>query len=282
MGKFAALAKALQAEGLVRPGGFHEPLLAEYEQVCLAHDPAYVQAVFDASLPADQARRIGLPITPEVAKRARAATGGTLMAARLALTEAIACNTAGGSHHADHAGGAGFCVFNDVAVAAQVLLDEGKIKSALIIDLDVHQGDGTARIFASEPRVFTFSMHAAKNFPSRKAVSDLDIALADDTEDEAYLGQLAAVLPDLVRRLKPDLVFYIAGVDPHADDRLGRLKLTDQGLAAREALVLETVLSRGVALAGVLGGGYDKDPEVLAQRHLLLHRAASQALARWR
>jgi acetoin utilization deacetylase AcuC-like enzyme len=173
-------------------------------------------------------------------------------------------------------------VFNDVAVAAEVLLAEGKIKSALIIDLDVHQGDGTARIFANEPRVFTFSMHAAKNFPSRKAVSDLDIALADGTGDEAYLDQLEAVLPDLVRRLKPDLVFYIAGVDPHADDRLGRLKLTDQGLAMREALVLETVLSRGVALAGVLGGGYDKEPEVLAQRHLLLHRAANQAHARWR
>jgi len=282
MGKFAALAKALQAEGLVRPGGLHEPSLAEFDQVCLAHDPAYVQAVFDANLPADQARRIGLPITPEVALRARAATGGTLLTAKLALTEAIACNTAGGSHHADYGGGAGFCVFNDVAVAAEVLLAEGKIKSALIIDLDVHQGDGTARIFANEPRVFTFSMHAAKNFPSRKAVSDLDIALADGTGDEAYLDQLEAVLPDLVRRLKPDLVFYIAGVDPHADDRLGRLKLTDQGLAMREALVLETVLSRGVALAGVLGGGYDKEPEVLAQRHLLLHRAASQAHARWR
>lgn len=282
MGKFAALAKALQAEGLVKPGRFHEPSLAEFDQVCLAHNPAYVQAVFDANLLADQARRIGLPITPEVARRARAATGGTLLTARLALTEAIACNTAGGSHHADHAGGAGFCVFNDVAVAAKVLLAEGKIKSVLIIDLDVHQGDGTARIFADEPRVFTFSMHAAMNFPGHKAVSDLDIALADGTGDEAYLDQLEAVLPGLVRRLKPDLVFYIAGVDPHADDRLGRLNLSDQGLAMREALVLETVLSRGVALAGVLGGGYDKDPEVLAQRHLLLHRAASQAHTRWR
>jgi acetoin utilization deacetylase AcuC-like enzyme len=194
----------------------------------------------------------------------------------------VACNTAGGSHHADHAGGAGFCVFNDVAVAVRVLLAEGAIGSALIIDLDVHQGDGTARLFADEPRVFTFSMHAAKNFPSQKAVSDLDIELPDGLEDNGYLERLEAVLPGLVRRLMPDIVFYVAGVDPHAKDRLGRLNLSDQGLALREALVLETVLSRGVALAGVLGGGYDTDLEALAQRHMLLHKAASAAHARWR
>ena len=282
MGKFAALAKALQAEGLVAANGFHVPPLASFEQVSLAHDHAYVQAVFEAAVSPELARRIGLPITPDVAIRARAATGGTLLTARLALTEAVACNTAGGSHHADHAGGAGFCVFNDVAVAVRVLLAEGAIGSALIIDLDVHQGDGTARLFAHEPRVFTFSMHAAKNFPSQKAISDLDIDLPDGLEDKAYLERLEAVLPGLVRRLMPDIVFYVAGVDPHAKDRLGRLNLSDQGLALREALVLETVLSRGVALAGVLGGGYDTDLEALAQRHMLLHKAASAAHARWR
>jgi acetoin utilization deacetylase AcuC-like enzyme len=282
MGKFAALAKMIEAEGLIGPQGFHRPELASAAQLGLAHDPAYVEAVLTAKVDPAVARRIGLPITAEVAKRAQAATGGTILTARLALTEAVACNTAGGSHHANDHEGAGFCVFNDVAVAAHVLLAEGLVKQILVVDLDVHQGDGTARLFEHDPRVFTFSMHAAKNFPAQKAVSDLDVELEDGIEDEDYLARLDDILPNLIRRVRPDLVFYIAGVDPHRNDRLGRLNLSDQGLAARETYVLETVLSRGIPLAGVLGGGYDTDVERLAGRHIWLHRAAAQAHARWR
>lgn len=282
MGKFAALARLIEAEGLVKPDGFHRPPLASAAQLRLAHDPAYVEAVLSAQVEPAVARRIGLPITPEVAERAQAATGGTILTARLALQEAVACNTAGGSHHASHGGGAGFCVFNDVAVAAHVLLAEGLVRQILVVDLDVHQGDGTARIFEQDRRVFTFSMHAAKNFPARKATSDLDIELEDGTQDDDYLTRLEDVLPSLIRRVRPDLVFYVAGVDPHRDDRLGRLNLSDEGLAARERLVLEAALSRGVPVAGVLGGGYDVDVERLARRHLCLHRAAAAAHARWR
>ena len=282
MGKFAALAKMIEAEGLAGPQGFHRPDLASAEQLCLAHDPAYVQAVLTAQVEPAVARRIGLPITAEVSERAQAATGGTILTARLALTEAVACNTAGGSHHASHQEGAGFCVFNDVAVAAHVLLAEGRVRQILVVDLDVHQGDGTARIFEHDPRVFTFSMHAAKNFPVRKATSDLDIELEDGIEDADYLARLDDILPNLIRRVRPDLVFYIAGVDPHRDDRLGRLNLSDQGLAARESFVLDAALSRGIPVAGVLGGGYDTDVERLAARHIWLHRAAALAHARWR
>ena len=282
MGKFAALARMIEAEGLAGPQGFHRPDLASAADLGLAHDPAYVQAVLTAQVEPAVARRIGLPITAEVSERAQAATGGTILTARLALTEAVACNTAGGSHHASHQEGAGFCVFNDVAVAAHLLLAEGLVRQILVVDLDVHQGDGTARIFEHDPRVFTFSMHAAKNFPVRKAVSDLDIELEDGIEDADYLAALDNILPNLIRRVRPDLVFYVAGVDPHRDDRLGRLSLSDEGLAARETLVLEAALSRDVPVAGVLGGGYDADVDRLARRHLCLHRAAAAAHARWR
>jgi acetoin utilization deacetylase AcuC-like enzyme len=200
-----------------------------------------------------------------------------LLAARLALEHGIACNTAGGSHHAQADTGAGFCVFNDVAVAARRLLAEGKVGQVLVVDLDVHQGDGTARIFENDASVFTFSMHAEKNFPARKAASDLDIDLADGTGDEAYLGKLEEILPDLLARVAPDLVFFNAGVDPHADDKLGRLSLSDEGLARREAFVLGSCLERSIPVTGVIGGGYDADIDRLAHRHALLHRAAREA-----
>lgn len=277
MDKFSRLAAVLVAEALTGPEGFHRPDLIDLESLLLVHDEAYVHGVLDLTLPADIVRRIGLPNSESVATRARAATGGTLLTARLALEHGLACNTAGGSHHAAADSGAGFCVFNDVAVAARRLLHEGAIGKALVVDLDVHQGDGTARIFADDPAVFTFSMHAEKNFPARKAVSDLDVELADDTGDAAYLAKLADILPALLDRERPDLVFFNAGVDPHADDKLGRLSLSDEGLARREAYVLDCCLARRIPLAGVIGGGYDPDLDRLAQRHAILHRAAQQA-----
>lgn len=278
MDKFARLAAVLEAEGLAGPAGFVRPAPIDLDSLLLVHDEAYVRGVLDQTLPAEVARRVGLPNTESVARRAQAAVGGTLAAARLALEHGIACNTAGGSHHAQADTGAGFCVFNDVAVAARRLLAEGSVGQVLVVDLDVHQGDGTARIFEDDPSVFTFSMHAEKNFPARKAVSDLDIDLPDGTGDGAYLRKLEEILPDLLARAAPDLVFFNAGVDPHADDKLGRLSLSDEGLARREAFVLGSCLERGIPVAGVIGGGYDADIDRLARRHALLHRAAREAL----
>ncbi len=278
MDKFSRLAAVLEAEGVVGPAGFARPEPIDLDSLLLVHDEAYVRGVIDQTLPAEIARRVGLPNTESVAARARAAVGGTLLAARLALEHGVACNTAGGSHHAQADTGAGFCVFNDVAVAARRLLAEGRVGQVLVVDLDVHQGDGTARIFEGDTSVFTFSMHAEKNFPARKAVSDLDIDLADGTGDEAYLGKLGQILPDLLARVAPDLVFFNAGVDPHADDKLGRLSLSDAGLARREAFVLGSCLERGIPVTGVIGGGYDADIDRLAHRHALLHRAARKAV----
>jgi acetoin utilization deacetylase AcuC-like enzyme len=277
MDKFSRLAAVLEAEGLPGPQGFYRPEPIDLETLRLVHDEAYVRGVVELSLPADVVRRIGMPNSESVELRARAATGGTLLAARLALEHGIACNTAGGSHHASAESGAGFCVFNDVAVAARRLLAEGAIGKALVVDLDVHQGDGTARIFEDDASVFTFSMHAEKNFPARKAVSDLDIDLADGTGDEAYLRTLAEILPALIDRVEPDLVFFNAGVDPHADDKLGRLSLTNDGIGRREAYVLGLCVARDLPVAGVIGGGYDPDMDRLADRHAILHRTARGA-----
>jgi acetoin utilization deacetylase AcuC-like enzyme len=210
-----------------------------------------------------------------VVRRARAATGGTILTARLALQHGLACNTAGGSHHAFADHGSGFCVLNDVAIAARVLLAEGRIERVLVIDLDVHQGDGTAAICADDPRIHTLSMHCRTNFPLRKQTSDLDVALEADLADEAYLALLAEHL-GVLEEVRPDLVFFNAGVDPHEDDRLGRLALTERGLWRRERLVLETCLGAGVPVAGVIGGGYAPDLGQLVRLHSILHRVASE------
>ena len=274
MAKFGRLAEVLTEDG-VAPDGFIQPIEAPASWIALAHDPAYVDAVLTQRVPKPIEREIGFPMEETVARRARAATGGTVLTARLALEHGIACNTAGGSHHARRAQGAGFCVFNDVAVAASALLAEGLIGRALVIDCDVHQGDGTADIFADDPRVVTFSLHAEKNYPVRKIASDIDIGVADGLGDDAYLDTLGEALPGLLDRHAPDLVFYNAGVDPHADDRLGRLALTDQGLAARDRLVISRCRDRTVPVAGVIGGGYMTDIDALARRHAILHRVAA-------
>jgi len=274
MPKFRALRDALAMRGLLPPARLHIAEPAPERWIELAHDEAYVADILALRLDAAKIRRLGLPMNETVAQRSRAAVAGTVLTARLALETGLACNLAGGSHHA-HAGfGAGFCVFNDVAVAARLLLAEGTIRRALVIDLDVHQGDGTAAILAHDRAVTTFSVHCRTNFPARKAQSDLDIALDPDTGDDAYRRIVAAVLPGLLERSAPDLVFYNAGVDPHRDDRLGRLALTDQGLAERENLVLDSCRRRGLPVACVVGGGYAHQIEEVARRHALLHEVA--------
>ena len=201
------------------------------------------------------------------------AVGGTLKTARLALSDGLACHLAGGTHHAHRDFGSGFCIFNDCAIAAHVLLATGEVERLMVIDLDVHQGDGTAACCCDEPRIFTLSVHAASNFPLRKVESDADLPLQDGVDDQGYLSAIGDRLPCLIDQFKPDLVLFNAGVDPHQDDRLGRLALTDHGLLNRDRLVLDACLRRSIPVATVIGGGYD-DLEALVPRHALVIRAA--------
>ncbi len=272
MRKYVHLAERLQDLGLV-PDGFVRPEPASRELVAGVHDAAYVDAVLACSVPRDIERRIGLPVDEGVARRARMSTGGTLLAARLALAQGLAGSAAGGSHHAQRATGAGFCVFNDVAIAARELQREGAIARALVVDLDVHQGDGTADCLSDAPDLFTFSMHAEKNYPVRKIASDLDVGLPDGLEDAGYLEALRPHVTRLLDALQPDLVFYNAGVDPHRDDALGRLALSDEGLRARDAFVVAAARERGIPLVAVIGGGYGPDPAAIARRHAFVFEA---------
>jgi acetoin utilization deacetylase AcuC-like enzyme len=280
MPKFGALFALLRAKGLAPASRLREAEPVGPADLALAHEPAYVAAVLGQRLGPAELRRLGLPLTAAVVARSRAAVGGTLLTARLALAHGLACNTAGGSHHAFAGFGAGFCVFNDVAVAARVLLAEGAVRRVMVIDLDVHQGDGTAAILGSDPALFTLSVHCRTNFPARKERSTRDLALDAETGDQAYLAALGPLVEAALDGFRPDLVFYNAGVDPHIDDRLGRLALTDQGLAARDAAVLEACRRRGLPLAVVVGGGYAEDVATVAARHALLHEVAAE-LAPW-
>lgn len=236
------------------------------------HDPDYVEQVLSCTVPAEKERRIGFPITPRVSRRAQLSPGGTWLAARLALRTGYAANGAGGSHHALYDTGAGYCVFNDLAIAAHRLVAEGTVRRVLIVDLDVHQGDGTAVLTAGRGDIVTFSMHGERNFPARKARSDLDVALPDGTGDAAYLDALARHLPVLMKAVRPDLILYQAGIDPHEADRLGRLSLTDAGLEARDRFVMLQAQQNQVPLASVLGGGYGTDRMAVARRHAMSMR----------
>lgn len=256
---------------------FVTPEPVSRERLWLGHARTYVDAVLDGKLDQRAQKRIGFALAPDLVHRSRLAVGGTCLASELALEHGRAVNLAGGSHHAGPCAGAGFCVFNDVGVAAQWLLATGRLTRLAVVDLDVHHGDGTALILAGTPGAFTFSMHAEKNWPRIKPPGDLDIGLADKTGDGDYLAALAPALETVFERSRPELVFYIAGVDPHRDDRLGRLALSDAGLAARERLVISACMARGIPVCGVLGGGYDRDGDVVAARHLLMVDAIARA-----
>ena len=274
MNKYLRLKEILLEDGIVSPSDLIAPVEAPSSWLGLAHAPDYVDAVMQARVDPRIEREIGFPVRPDIARRSRLSVGATVLAAQLATERGIACTTAGGSHHARHGGGAGFCVLNDVAVAAHVLSADG-VDRVLVIDLDVHQGDGTAEILADRPDLFTFSMHAQKNYPVRKVPGDLDIGLADGLGDRAYLETLGDALPVLFNRVRPDIVFYNAGVDPHRDDRLGRLALTDWGLAERDKTVIGACRDRDIPVACVIGGGYSSDIDTLARRHAILHRTAA-------
>ncbi|HYO91596.1 MAG TPA: histone deacetylase [Pyrinomonadaceae bacterium] len=271
--KFEMVRDLLLAEGTLLPTEVVEPEPAAIEDVLLVHTPDYVTRLRNGSLTAREIRRLGLPWSKALVRRSFLATGGTLLAARNSLEEGVAANLAGGTHHAFPERGEGFCVLNDVAITIRVLQRDRKITRAAVVDCDVHQGNGTAFIFREDARVFTFSMHGAKNYPLFKERSTLDVELPDGTGDEAYLITLEENLEKVMAH-KPDIVLYLGGADPYAGDKLGRLALSIEGLRARDELVLTKCRDRSVAVVTVMSGGYAADIHDTVEIHSNTIRAA--------
>jgi len=273
--KFGELAKALIKNKIVK--NFYIPEPCSVETLKEAHTEDYINKIKNKTLDKNEIRKIGFPLVDSVVRRSFIATGGTVLATKLALNYGIACNTAGGSHHATSSEGAGFCVFNDVAVAAKYLTSRGLANKILIIDLDVHQGNGNSEIFKNDNQVFTFSMHAKVNYPAKKSVSDLDIELEENLEDREYIDILKNNLKYL-NEIEFDFVFYIAGVDIHYNDRLGKLKISDNGIFERDELVIDNFFSNKIPICGVLGGGYNEDFNKLVELHSSLHKTCAKFL----
>jgi acetoin utilization deacetylase AcuC-like enzyme len=271
--KFELVRDRLLAEGTLAPSEFFEPQPAPVADVLLVHTEDYVTRLRAGALTPRELRRLGLPWSKSLVRRSFLATGGTVGAARAALAEGIASNLAGGTHHAFPERGEGFCVLNDVAVAIRILRRERAIERAAVVDLDVHQGNGTATIFENDAGVFTFSMHGAKNYPVFKARSTLDVELPDGTGDEEYLRTLAEHLPRVFTQ-SPDIVFYLGGADPYAGDKLGRLSLSITGLRARDEFVLGECRARGLPVATVMSGGYAADINDTVEIHCNTIRVA--------
>ncbi|MDC3384939.1 histone deacetylase [Candidatus Pelagibacter sp.] len=271
--KFGELANYLLKKKIINH--FHKPYPCSVKTLKGAHSQTYINNIINKSLDQNGVKKIGFPLVDSVVKRSLVATGGTVLASKLALEHRIACNTAGGSHHANFDGGAGYCVFNDVAVAANYLLNKGLVKNILIVDLDVHQGNGNSDIFGNNKNVFTFSMHSKSNYPAKKSKSDLDIELEDNIEDQKYIETLKDSI-QLLNKQKFDFVFYIAGVDVHFNDRLGKLKLSDDGIKKREEIVIGNFFSKKIPICGVLGGGYNKNFDKLVELHSILHETCAR------
>jgi len=274
--KFGELANYLIKNKIVKK--FHKPYPCSDETLKRAHSEKYIKDIKNKTLDENGVKKIGFPLVDSVVQRSLVATGGTVLAAKLAISNRLACNTAGGSHHATFDSGAGYCVFNDVAVAAQYLLDRGLAKKILIVDLDVHQGNGNSDIFKNNKSVFTFSMHSKSNYPAKKSISDLDVELEDNIEDLEYINSLKGCL-DQLNKEKFDFVFYIAGVDVHFNDRLGKLKISDEGIKTRDEIVIENFFSKNIPLCGVLGGGYNKDFNKLVELHSYLHQSCAELIS---
>lgn len=266
---------ALQAEGLAQLT--FTPTYPDAATLCLAHDPQYVESFLNGSISQQQMRSIGLPWSQQLVQRTLIGTGSAVLAARLALQYGVACMCNGGTHHAHRAHGSGWCIFNDLAVAGKAAQRDAGIGQVLMLDLDVHQGDGSAAIFADDPSVFTFSMHCGQqSFPAVVQQSDWDIPLPAGTGDAEYLQVLQEALPALLQRVQPELVLYNAGVDVHRDDALGKLALSNEGIAQRDHAVFSACAEFGVPVACAIGGGYQEDHSHIVQRHMHLHRAAAE------
>jgi len=256
MEKYALLRQRVVEAGLAGPGDLRVPEPADDEQVLRAHTPDYLRRVQDGELTEAEVRRIGFPWSPAMVERSRRSAGATLGACRAALADGVAVNLAGGTHHAFADAGEGYCVFNDAAIAARAVQAEGRVRRVVVLDCDVHQGNGTAAIFRDDPSVFTFSIHGAKNFPLRKEVSDLDVELPDGATDDVYLPALEQGVWEALHRARADLAIYLAGADPFEGDRLGRLKVSKGGLARRDEVVLSACSQQHLAVAVTMAGGY--------------------------
>ncbi|MBD3275133.1 MAG: histone deacetylase [Candidatus Marinimicrobia bacterium] len=280
MPKFGVIYDIIRRDGFRDAVQFFEPEVPPDEWITLVHSRQYYDSLMDGTLSRKAVRKIGLPLSRELMLRTRTAVGGTILTAKLALEYGLACNTAGGTHHAFPEYGSGFCLLNDLAVTARVIQEEGLATNIMIIDLDVHQGDGTAAAFENFPSIYTFSMHCEANFPFVKVRSDLDVALEKGMHNAEYLDILNRYIPEIFEQFTPDLVLYDAGVDTHKEDRLGKLNLTDSGLRRRDELVIESCIQHQVPVACVIGGGYD-EVFTLSQRHTILHRTASELFAKY-
>jgi acetoin utilization deacetylase AcuC-like enzyme len=274
MRKYPELREILLREGLVARDAIVAPDEAPWEWIALVHTRDYCERLASGTLSADEVRRIGLPWSPGLVVRSRRAVMGTVLAARHALEQGIAGNLAGGTHHACSDHGEGYCVLNDVAIAIRRLREEGRIRRALVVDLDVHHGNGTSEILAADPESFTLSVHGERNYPARKPPSTLDVPLADGTSDDGYMHAMVPALERAVARSAPDIAFYLAGVDVLAGDRFGRLSLTRHGLAVRDRHVLSTLHAARIPTTLVLSGGYAATPALTADLHAEVYRQA--------
>jgi acetoin utilization deacetylase AcuC-like enzyme len=272
--KYELLRRRVVAAGLVPPDRVHDPARASADALRRVHTDDYVMRLTDGQLTPQELRQIGFPWSEALVERSYRAVGGTCEAARAALDVGVAMNLAGGTHHAFADRGEGFCVFNDVAVAIRMLQNEERIRRAAIVDLDVHQGNGTHAIFTGDSSVFTFSMHGGRNYPFAKVAGCVDVELEDGTGDEEYLALLAATLPRVLSAAQPDLVVYLAGADPYVGDRLGRLGMSLPGLARRDAMVLSACREVGIPVAITIAGGYGREIEDTVQAHLNTVRVA--------
>ena len=279
MAKYRLLRERLVEEAVLDAQHLSVPQPATWDDLRLVHDGAYVDAVANGTLSADAQRRIGFPWSPMMVERSRRSVGATIAAARDVMRPGtpVSANLAGGTHHAFCDRGEGYCVFNDVAVAARLMLRAGAAARIAVVDCDVHQGNGTAAIFRDDPAVFTFSLHGAKNFPFRKETSDLDVTFEDGAGDDEYLRALDAHLPAVLDGHRPDLVFYLAGADPYEGDRLGRLRLTIGGLRARDRMVFDACRARNLPAVVVMSGGYAADVDAIVTIHVNTIREAVHA-----
>ncbi|WP_067205336.1 histone deacetylase [Marinomonas aquimarina] len=275
MAKFQRLAEHLQALGIMDESNCHAPAPLSLTTLMRAHDPGYVQRFIRGQLTLQEVKDIGLPWSEWLVERTLRAVSGTLLTVELALQHGLACHLAGGTHHAFPDRGAGFCIFNDLAVAAKSLVDSGQAKKVLILDCDVHQGDGTIAFFEQDPRVITVSFHCEDNYPVAKQSAGINVHVPRGTNDGEYLALLEQHVPALLQQHRPDFVLYDAGADVHIEDRLGHVHLSDAGILARDRYVIDLVMTAEVPIACVIGGGYDHDHAKVAARHGLLHQAAS-------